>query len=43
MSDDLRTQITAEIKRVKVELDQRKRLIKDNVADTLVIETLSRK
>jgi len=37
MSDDLRTQITAEIKRV--EIDQQKRLIKDNVANTLVVET----
>ena len=39
MADDLRNQITAEIKRVQAAIEQQKRLIKDNVANTLVVET----
>ena len=35
MRNDLRNQIIAEIKLVEAELDQRKRLIKNNVAETL--------
>jgi hypothetical protein len=39
MPDDLRTQIAAEIKRVQSEIEQQKRLIKNNVAKKLVVET----
>jgi hypothetical protein len=39
MPDDLRSQIIAEIKRVESEIDQQKRLIKNNVENKLVIET----
>jgi hypothetical protein len=39
MPEELRTQISAEIKRVQSEIDQQKSLIKDNVANTLVVET----
>ena len=39
MPDDLRSQIIAEMKRVESEIDQQKRLIKNNVENKLVIET----
>jgi hypothetical protein len=39
MPDDLRSQIAAEIKRVRSEIDQQKRLIKNNIAKKLVVET----
>ena len=39
MPDDLRSQITAEIKRVNAEIEQQKTLIKNNIGRKLVIET----
>ena len=39
MPDELRSQITAEIKRVRTEIDQQKRLIKNSIAKKLVVET----
>lgn len=36
---DLRSQITAEIKRVKTEIDERKMLIKNNISRNLDVET----
>jgi hypothetical protein len=39
MPDDLRSQIIAEMKHVESEIDQQKRLIKNNVENKLVIET----
>jgi hypothetical protein len=39
MPDDLRSQIAAEMKRVQSEINQQKRLIKNNIANKLVIET----
>ena len=39
MPDDLRTQITAEIKRVQTQIDQQKPLIKGNIGNRLVVET----
>ena len=39
MPDDLRNQITAEIKRVQSAIDEQKALIKNNLAKKLVVET----
>jgi hypothetical protein len=39
MDEPLRDQIAAEIKRVQSEIEQQKRLIKNNVAKKLVVET----
>jgi hypothetical protein len=39
MTDDLRTQITAEIERVQGEIDEQKSLIKKSIAKKLVVET----
>ena len=39
MPDELRSQITAEIKRVRTEIDQQKRLIENSIAKKLVVET----
>ena len=39
MPNDLRSQISAEIKRVQGEIDQQKQLIKHNIAKKLVVET----
>ena len=39
MAEDLQTQITEELDRIKGELDDQKRLIKRNQGKTLVIET----
>jgi hypothetical protein len=42
MPDKLRDQISAEIKRVQSEIDQQKRLIKNNIAKKLMAETAAR-
>ncbi len=39
MTDDLRSQINTEIKRVQGEIDEQKSLIKKNIAKKLVVET----
>ena len=39
MPEDLRTQIATEIKRVQSEIGEQKRLIKNNIAKKLVVET----
>jgi hypothetical protein len=39
MPETLRDQIAAEIKRVQSEIDQQNRLIKNNIAKKLVVET----
>jgi hypothetical protein len=39
MPDDLRSQITAEIKHVKAEIDAQKSLIKNSTTKKLVVET----
>ena len=39
MTNDLCRQIQAEIKRIQSEIGQQKKLIKDNVANKLVIDT----
>ena len=38
MPEALRTQITAEIKRVETEIDQQKHMIKSNITKKLVVE-----
>jgi hypothetical protein len=43
MPDDLRSQITAEIKRVQTEIDQQKTLIKKSITKELVVETAEQK